>query len=95
VLLPDRAEWNIEEYVDLMSRFPNDAYHDDDVDSTTMFINYMREHGFNFQDYWQREVERIEGRALKPCPRCGNPMRPNDPVFASRGTEYCSLICAM
>ena len=95
VLLPERAEWNIEEYVDLMSRFPNDAYHDDDVDSTTMFINYMREHGFNFQDYWQREVERIEGRALKPCPRCGNPMRPNDPVFASRGTEYCSLICAM
>jgi predicted phage terminase large subunit-like protein len=97
VLLPDQAEWDVEEYITLMSYFPNDAYHDDDVDSTTIFINYMREHGFVIQDYWRRETERLEGTAVKKCanPHCNNPLPKNGPIYGSRGMEYCSLVCSM
>jgi phage terminase large subunit-like protein len=41
VFLPDSAPW-LADFVDSMASFPN-AAHDDDVDSTTQALNYLRE----------------------------------------------------
>jgi predicted phage terminase large subunit-like protein len=52
--LPEHAEWDVEEYLTLMSYFPNAVYHDDDMDSTTIFLNYIREHQFIISTLWDR-----------------------------------------
>jgi predicted phage terminase large subunit-like protein len=41
ILLPDGAEW-ADEYIISMTRFPK-AEHDDDVDSTSQALNYLRQ----------------------------------------------------
>lgn len=52
VLLPERAPW-LEEYTDQLLRFPS-SRNDDDVDSTSQYLNWSREDGG-----WKRGMKKL------------------------------------
>jgi hypothetical protein len=55
ILLPDDAEW-ADDYIESMTRFPK-GQHDDDVDSTSQALNYLRRrqpvYGLRPQSRWR------------------------------------------
>jgi predicted phage terminase large subunit-like protein len=58
VFLPESAPW-LADFVDSMASFPN-AAHDDDVDSVTQALNYMRAHTFGPPaDYSRGGINRV------------------------------------
>lgn len=79
-----------------MSYFPNAVYHDD-MDSTTMFLNYIREHQFIISMVWDREAEEMNTRLKQKRANaaCGKLMVPGMPIYQARGREFCSTLCAM
>ena len=54
ILLPDDADWT-DDYVESMTRFPK-GQHDDDVDSTSQALNYLRRRQHGVMEYIEREL---------------------------------------
>src|SRR6202045_2530709 len=54
ILLPEGAQW-IDDYVESMTRFPK-GRHDDDVDSTSQALNYLRRRQHGVMEYIEREL---------------------------------------
>jgi len=54
ILLPEDADWT-DDYVESMTRFPK-GQHDDDVDSTSQALNYLRRRQHGVMEYIEREL---------------------------------------
>jgi hypothetical protein len=68
ILLPDGVEW-ADEYIISMTRFPK-AEHDDDVDSTSQAVNYLRWRQYGVMGCIERELAKDEEKSLCHNPRC-------------------------
>jgi predicted phage terminase large subunit-like protein len=98
ILLPRNAPWT-GEYVESMIRFPKGT-HDDDVDSTSQALNYLRTRKHGVSEYIAREMAEIAERKLcayTECIRGENGKRTklgfNMPIFQVGATRYCSKAC--
>jgi hypothetical protein len=76
VYLPERAPW-LADFLDEISAFAQGA-HDDQVDSMTQALNYMREKRDGVRDIWEAETARLQ---IGPKCKCGKPMDYSKPVW--------------
>ena len=70
ILLPEGAEW-ADEYIESMCRFPK-GQHDDDVDSTSQALNYLRRRQHGVMEYIERELAKENEKNLCRNPKCTN-----------------------
>jgi Terminase RNaseH-like domain len=68
ILLPDDAEW-ADDYIESMTRFPK-GQHDDDVDSTSQALNYLRRRQHGVMEYIERELAKENEKNLCANEKC-------------------------
>jgi predicted phage terminase large subunit-like protein len=98
ILLPSNAPWAAE-YIESMIRFPKGT-HDDDVDSTSQALNYLRTRKHGVSEYIAREMEEIAERKLcayTECARGENGKRTKldlaTTIYYGGPSRYCSMAC--
>ena len=79
VLLPDPSVYEVPwlpAYLNEFARFTGvDDLHDDQVDSTTQLLNYLRGGGFaNLMDFYRRRAEAAGQHNPNACARCQRPI---------------------
>jgi len=62
ILLPEGAPW-ADDYIESMTRFPK-GQHDDDVDSTSQALNYLRRRQHGVMEYIERELAKEHDKNL-------------------------------
>jgi hypothetical protein len=70
--------------------------HDDQVDSMTQALNYLRKYRNSLLDFYRKDLAAM--RAPGPyCAnkQCGKPLEYNRPIYGARGLEFCSLLCSL
>jgi predicted phage terminase large subunit-like protein len=99
IFLPSGAPW-ADEYIESMLRFPKGA-HDDDVDSTSQALNYLRGRRHGVNEFIAREMEKEAERKLCWNPKCTNgeegkrkKLEFNVPIYQVGAGRYCSHACA-
>lgn len=70
ILLPSGAAW-ADDYIESMIRLPKGA-HDDDADSTSQALNYLRKRTNAITELMQRELAENAERKLCANPKCTN-----------------------
>jgi Terminase RNaseH-like domain len=88
VLLPDLSEYDVPwlpAYLNEFALFTGlDDPHDDQVDSTTQLLNYVRGLGsFNIMEHYRRQAGARHAEAR--CGRCDQPVLDNQPYNLSLG----------
>ena len=68
ILLPEGAEW-ADDYIESMTRFPK-GQHDDDVDSTSQALNYLRRRQHGVMEYIERELAKENEKNLCANKKC-------------------------
>jgi predicted phage terminase large subunit-like protein len=99
ILLPSAASW-ADDYIESMIRFPKGA-HDDDVDSTSQALNYLRKRKNGVMEYIQKELDKEAERKLCANRNCTNgedgkrkKLGHNMSIFqVGSGIRYCSNAC--
>jgi predicted phage terminase large subunit-like protein len=98
ILLPSNAPWTAE-YTESMIRFPKGA-HDDDVDSTSQALNYLRTRKHGVMGYIEKELAEDAERKLcayTECARGENGKRTklgfDMQISEVGGNRYCSKAC--
>ncbi|MFA6691287.1 MAG: phage terminase large subunit [Saccharofermentanales bacterium] len=101
--LPEDATW-LQDFIDEFATFPNGS-HDDEVDATTQFLNYVRRRGeAAFKDFAEAaEKNKPKGHVWRPqegtpyyrCDQCGimvkvAPGQNANDVAASKGMAQCT-----
>ena len=83
-----------------MIRFPRGA-HDDDVDSTSQALNYLRRRKHAAIEYIEQELAKEAERKLCWNPKCTNgedgkrkKLEFNVPIYQVGAARYCSDACA-
>jgi predicted phage terminase large subunit-like protein len=92
VYLPERAPW-VADFLDEISAFDQGS-HDDQVDSMTQALNYLRQHRNNLLDFYNQDLAAMHPPG--PCcanVQCGKPL--GTTIYGARGLEFCSLLCAL
>lgn len=99
ILLPEDAVW-ADEYIESMTRFPK-AAHDDDVDSTSQALNWLRRRQHGVMEYIQKELAKENERNLCHNPRCDKgdegarkKLGYNMEIVQAGPHRYCSQYCA-
>jgi hypothetical protein len=84
IFLPESAPW-LAEFLDEHASFPNGA-HDDQVDSVTQFINYVRRTGnYTLIDWYKQQQAALDSAVKQPevnvsaCTACGSTFIQNIP----------------
>ena len=98
IWLPSGAPW-ADEYIESMIRFPKGA-HDDDVDSTSQALNYLRRRKHGVMEYIEQELAKEAERKLCWNAKCTNgengkrkKLGFNMPIFQTGAYRYCSDAC--
>ena len=68
ILLPEGAPW-ADDYIESMTRFPK-GQHDDDVDSTSQALNYLRRRQHGVMEYIERELAKEHDKNLCANVKC-------------------------
>ena len=99
ILLPDDAEW-ADDYIESMTRFPK-GQHDDDVDSTSQALNYLRRRQHGVMEYIEKELAKENEKNLCANEKCTNgedgkrkKIRYNLEIDKSGPHRFCSRFCA-
>src|ERR1700681_3602499 len=99
ILLPEGAQW-IDDYVESMTRFPK-GQHDDDVDSTSQALNYLRRRQHGVMEYIERELAKEHDKNLCANVKCtaGDDGRRkklgyNMEIVQTGPLRFCSRFCA-
>jgi predicted phage terminase large subunit-like protein len=98
ILLPEGAEW-ADDYIESMTRFPK-GQHDDDVDSTSQALNYLRRRQHGVMEYIERELAKENERNLCSNQKCTEGVEGKRKVLGVNmliiqigGYRYCSKFC--
>jgi len=99
ILLPEGAEW-ADDYVDSMCRFPK-GQHDDDVDSTSQALNYLRRRQHGVMEYIERELAKENEKKLCANEKCTSgedgkrkKLGYNMEIVQAGPNRFCSRFCA-
>jgi len=99
ILLPDGAEW-ADEYIESMTRFPK-GQHDDDVDSTSQALNYLRRRQHGVMEYIERELAKENEKNLCANEKCTSgedgkrkKLGYNMEIIQAGPNRFCSRFCA-
>jgi hypothetical protein len=99
VLLPEGAAW-ADDYIESMLRFPK-GEHDDDVDSTSQALNYLRRRQHGVMEYVEKELAKINERDLCGNLKCNQgeegkrkKLGFNMLIIQAGPNRYCSKFCA-
>ena len=99
ILLPDGAEW-ADDYIDSMCRFPK-GQHDDDVDSTSQALNYLRRRQHGVMEYIERELAKENEKNLCANEKCTSgedgkrkKLGYNMEIIQAGPNRFCSRFCA-
>jgi predicted phage terminase large subunit-like protein len=92
VYLPERAPW-VADFLDEVCAFDQGS-HDDQVDSMTQALNYLRHNRNRLLDFYIKDLP-----AMRPSgPSCANSQcrKPlGVTTYGARGLEFCSLLCSL
>lgn len=98
ILLPEDAPW-ADDYIESMIRFPKGA-HDDDVDSTSQALNYLRRRQHGVMEYIERELSKEKEKNLCGNEKCDKgedgkrkKLGVNMEIFQMGQDRYCSRFC--
>ena len=98
ILLPEGAPW-ADDYIESMTRFPK-GQHDDDVDSTSQALNYLRRRQHGVMEYIERELAKENERTSVPTRNAPRASRAsarcsvsNMEIIQIGGFRYCSKFC--
>jgi predicted phage terminase large subunit-like protein len=99
ILLPDDAEW-ADDYIESMTRFPK-GKHDDDVDSTSQALNYLRRRQNGVMEYIERELAKEHDKNLCANVKCTagedgkrKKLGYNMEIVQTGPLRFCSRFCA-
>jgi predicted phage terminase large subunit-like protein len=99
ILLPSGASW-ADEYIESMIRFPRGA-HDDDVDSTSQALNYLRRRKHGFMEYIEQELAKEQEKKLCANATCTagedhqrKKLGYNMEILQAGPHRFCSRFCA-
>ena len=99
ILLPDDAEW-ADDYIESMTRFPK-GQHDDDVDSTSQALNYLRRRQHGVMEYIERELAKEHDKNLCANVKCTagedgkrKKLGYNMEIVQTGPLRFCSRFCA-
>jgi predicted phage terminase large subunit-like protein len=99
ILLPEGAEW-ADDYIESMTRFPK-GQHDDDVDSTSQALNYLRRRQHGVMEYIERELAKEHEKNLCANPKCTSgeegrrkKLGYNMEIYQAGPNRFCSRFCA-
>jgi hypothetical protein len=99
ILLPDDAEW-ADDYIESMTRFPK-GQHDDDVDSTSQALNYLRRRQHGVIEYIERELAKENEKNLCANEKCTSgedgkrkKLGYNMEIVQTGPNRFCSRFCA-
>ncbi len=99
ILLPEGAEW-ADDYIESMTRFPK-GQHDDDVDSTSQALNYLRRRRNGVMEYIERELAKENEKNLCSNEKCTNGVESkrkvlgfNMEILQAGPHRFCSRFCA-
>ena len=99
ILLPEGAEW-ADDYIESMTRFPK-GQHDDDVDSTSQALNYLRRRQHGVMEYIERELAKEHEKDLCRNPKCTSgedgkrkKLGYNMEIYQAGPNRFCSRFCA-
>jgi predicted phage terminase large subunit-like protein len=99
ILLPEGAQW-IDDYVESMTRFPK-GQHDDDVDSTSQALNYLRRRQHGVMEYIERELAKEHDKNLCANVKCTagedgkrKKLGYNMEIVQTGPLRFCSRFCA-
>jgi len=99
ILLPDDAEW-ADDYIESMTRFPK-GQHDDDVDSTSQALNYLRRRQHGVMEYIERELAKENEKSLCANEKCASgedgkrkKLGYNMEIVQTGPNRFCSRFCA-
>jgi len=99
ILLPEGAQW-IDDYVESMTRFPK-GQHDDDVDSTSQALNYLRRRQHGVMAYIERELAKEHDKNLCANVKCTagedgkrKKLGYNMEIVQTGPLRFCSRFCA-
>ena len=92
VYLPEAAPW-VADFLDEVSAFDQGS-HDDQVDSMTQALNYLRHNRNRLLDFYIKDLAAMQA----PGPVCAN-AQCRKPIgvttYEARGREFCSLLCSL
>ena len=94
VYLPERAPWAAD-FLDEVCAFDQGS-HDDQVDSMTQALNYLRHNRNRLHDFYVKDLAAMR----TPGPVCANkvrgkPLEYDQTIYGARGLEFCSLLCSL
>jgi predicted phage terminase large subunit-like protein len=99
ILLPEGADW-ADDYIESMTRFPK-GQHDDDVDSTSQALNYLRRRQHGVMEYIEGELAKEKEKNLCDNPKCNKgeegkrkTLGFNMEIVQAGAARYCSRFCA-
>jgi predicted phage terminase large subunit-like protein len=99
ILLPEGAEW-ADDYIESMTRFPK-GQHDDDVDSTSQALNYLRRRRHGVMEYIERELTKENEKHLCANTKClsgedgkRKKLGFNMEIIQGGPNRFCSKFCA-
>jgi predicted phage terminase large subunit-like protein len=99
ILLPSGASW-ADEYIESMIRFPKGA-HDDDVDSTSQALNYLRRRKHGVMEYIEQELAKEKEKKLCTNVKCTagedgkrKKLGYNMEIVQTGPLRFCSRFCA-
>ena len=99
ILLPEAAEW-ADDYIESMTRFPK-GQHDDDVDSTSQALNYLRRRQHGVMEYIERELAKENEKNLCRNEKCTQgedgkrkKLGYNMEIVQTGPHRFCSRFCA-
>src|ERR1700732_4039333 len=99
ILLPEGAQW-IDDYIESMTRFPK-GQHDDDVDSTSQALNYLRRRQHGVMEYIERELAKEHDKNLCANVKCTagedgkrKKLGYNMEIVQTGPRRFCSRFCA-
>jgi predicted phage terminase large subunit-like protein len=98
IVLPEGAEW-ADQYVENMCRFPK-GEHDDDIDSTSQALNYLRRRQHGVMEYIEQEMAKEQERDLCSYKGCAHgeegkrrKITVNMTIIRIGDLRYCSKDC--
>jgi hypothetical protein len=93
------APW-ADDYIESMTRFPK-GQHDDDVDSTSQALNYLRRRQHGVMEYIERELAKEHEKDLCRNPKCTSgedgkrkKLGYNMEIYQAGPNRFCSRFCA-
>jgi hypothetical protein len=99
VLLPDPTIYDVPWLAPYLNEFALftglEDPHDDQIDSTTQMLNYLRGQGsFNLMDYYRCQAEAIGNNNRGNCVRCRQPVLDNQP-YTKEMDRKCHVTCPL